>query len=203
MLQFRPAIQLCRKVDSKGIQNQLQVRVICVHEPVQISGKEVYLPFVKGSLDSPSIQAAAPVGIRIYVHTAAVPNPLLYHPHHNKGDHTDQKVRCDMFRGLYINGPGLQITFHDPELVFNLCQAVIFIDHFPCIHGQLRSDDLVVSQALFIFRHLVKVYERPDFIGVQDFSCLLVDALFLEEFPEAFGLDSCDPEVFRMFFQFL
>lgn len=81
-----------------------QVRVVRIHEPVQLSGKEVYLPFIKGSLYPPSIQAAAPVGIRVYGNTAALPDSFLYNPHQDKGNHTDKKVRRDMFRCTYIKG---------------------------------------------------------------------------------------------------
>ncbi len=65
----------------------------------------------------------------------------------------------------YIKGTGFQVAFRDAELVLDLCQAMILFDHFLCIHGQFRGDDLVIAQALFIFRHLVKaslvVYEQP------------------------------------------
>ena len=107
-----------------------QVRVVRIHKPVQISGKEVYLPFIKGSLYPPSIQAAAPVGIRVYGNTAALPDSFLYNPHQDKGNHTDKKVRRDMFRCAYIKGTGFQVAFHDAELVLDLCQAMIFLDYF-------------------------------------------------------------------------
>ena len=107
-----------------------QVRVVRIHEPVQISRKEVYLPFIKGGLYPPGIQAAAPVGIRVYGNTAALPDSFLYDPHQDKGNHTDKKVRRDMFRCAYIKGAGLQVAFHHAELVLDLCQAIIFLDYF-------------------------------------------------------------------------
>lgn len=140
-----------------------RVRVICVHELVQVFGKEVYLPFIKGSLDPLGIQHAAPVGIRVRGHTAAVPDSLLYDPHYDKGDRTDKKVCRDMLRGTHIRGPDLQVAFHDTELVFYLCKQMVPADYFLCVHCQLRSNDLVIPKALSVFGYFVKIHKCLNF----------------------------------------
>lgn len=47
----------------------------------------------------------------------------------------------------------IQGGLHDLELPFDLCQAVILVDHFLCVHGELRYDNLVIVQALSVFSH--------------------------------------------------
>ena len=91
-----------------------------------------------------------------------------------------------MFRSPHIKGTGIEIPFHNAELIFDLCQAVVFIDHFLCIHGQFRSDDLVITKALAVFCHFIKIHKPSYFRRIQYFACFFVDAFLLEELAQGF-----------------
>ena len=86
--------------------------------------------------------------------------------------------------------------------VFDLCQPVVFINDFPGIHGQFRSDDLVVAKAFAVLRYLVKINECFDFCGIQYLACLLIDAFLFEKFTQTFRLGCGNAEIFRVFLQF-
>ena len=51
-----------------------------------------------------------------------------------------------MFWRTDIQWAGLQITLHDTELVFNLCQPMIFFDHFKRIHRQFGKTVYIILQ---------------------------------------------------------
>ena len=113
----------------------------------------------------------------------------------------DQQVRGHMFRRTDMERPGLKVAFHNTELVFDLCQPVIFINDFPGIHGQLGCDDLVITQTFSVFRHFIKIDERSYLCGIEDLPGLFIDAFLFKKLPQAFGLGSGDPEIFGMFLQ--
>lgn len=106
-----------------------------------------------------------------------------------------------MFRCPDIKRAGLQVALHYTELVFNLCQPMVFINDFLGLHGQFRCDDLVVAEAFPVFRYLVKIKECPDLCGIQDFAGFFIDAFLFEKFTQAFRLGCGDAEIFRVFLQ--
>lgn len=76
-LELCTPVQFGGDADPKGIQYQLQVRVIYIHEAVQVAWKKINFPFIKCSLDSGSTQSAAPVGIWGGYDASGIFYPLL------------------------------------------------------------------------------------------------------------------------------
>ena len=108
-----------------------------------------------------------------------------------------------MFRCPHIKGTGVEIPFHDAELVLDLCQSMVFINHILCIHGQFGSDDLVIAKAFSVFRYFIEIHKTSYFGGIQYFTCFFIDTFFLKKLTQGFRLDCCDPKILRMFLQFL
>lgn len=81
-----------------------------------------------------------------------------------------------MFRCTDIDRPGLEVAFHNTELVFNLCQPVIFINDFPGIQSQFGCDDLVVAETFSVFCHFIKIYKCLYLCGIEDFASLFINA---------------------------
>ena len=134
---------------------------------------------------------------RQHLHTLFY-TPFLDDAQQDQGDHTNQEMCCHMPRCPYIQGTGVKVTFHHTELVFDLCQPAIFINDLLCIHGQFRSDDLIIPKAFPISGYFVKAYQSFDFRRIQNLPGLLIDAFFFEELPQRFRLDCCDSEIPRI-----
>ncbi len=86
-------------------------------------------------------------------------------------------------------------------MIPDLCQAMVFINDFPGIHGQFRCDDLVVAEAFPVLRNLVKINERFELCGIQDLAGRFIDAILFKKFTQAFRLGCGDAEIFRVFLQ--
>lgn len=106
-----------------------------------------------------------------------------------------------MFRRADVNRAGRQGAFHLAELVFDLGQTVVFVDHLTGVQRQFRRHDLVVPHAFAALFHLVEIDVSSYVIRVYRFSCLSVHALFFEEFPQASGLQSRYSKALRQLFQ--
>ena len=60
-----------------------------------------------------------------------------------------------MVLGPHIKRACVKIAFHNPELIFDLYQPVIFLNAILGTHDQLGRDDLVISQAFPVLGHLL------------------------------------------------
>ena len=89
--QLSSSVELRGNVNVEGFQNESKIRVVNIHESIQITWKCVYFPLVKSILNAFSAHSNIPVGVMI-VFGICISYSFLNNTHHHQCHHTNQKM---------------------------------------------------------------------------------------------------------------